>query len=221
MAGGPSKKIREPGFVQRQRPSRKLFGLEGGERWSGSKLLIDFLDELFNDKPAITKSDRPAGPYLNLKKVIEERCRITGKTPAIRALEPTSITSQSTSAGEMQGVTSGVPNSAPDAILENAANDSREDVLGRAVDAPPSSALQEEVNGLQIALLETRMETGNLRCDLDTLETWTQQILDWVQQFVVPDGLESGEMDSARHAETRSNSESRHHRFSPSSSPSL
>lgn len=60
MNGHPNKQLREPSFVQQQRESNKIFGLEHGEKWSGYKLLVDFLDELFNEsKPAISKFDRP------------------------------------------------------------------------------------------------------------------------------------------------------------------
>lgn len=60
MEGTPRKELRDAAFVRRQRESNKIFGLSEGSRWSGFKLLVDFLDDLFNaSKPAIAKLDRP------------------------------------------------------------------------------------------------------------------------------------------------------------------
>ncbi|EMD97596.1 hypothetical protein COCC4DRAFT_27063 [Bipolaris maydis ATCC 48331] len=47
-------------FVKSQRERNKVFGLHNAENWSGSKNLIDFLDELFNEKrSADAKYTRP------------------------------------------------------------------------------------------------------------------------------------------------------------------
>jgi hypothetical protein len=60
MNGQPNKQLRDPTFIKEQRKSNKIFGLERGEQWSGFQLLVDFVEELFNeDKPAISKFDRP------------------------------------------------------------------------------------------------------------------------------------------------------------------
>jgi hypothetical protein len=59
MNGTPWKEIRDISFVQQQRAMNKVFGLEPADKWSGHKVLIDFLDELFNAaKPAIAKLDK-------------------------------------------------------------------------------------------------------------------------------------------------------------------
>jgi hypothetical protein len=60
MEGAPSKHLRDGEYVRRQRELNKIFGLKNGGRWSGYKLLVDFLDDLFNkDRSAIAKLDRP------------------------------------------------------------------------------------------------------------------------------------------------------------------
>lgn len=47
-------------FISQQRDQNKVFGLAKAELWSGSKQLIDFLDELFNvNRSAHTKFTRP------------------------------------------------------------------------------------------------------------------------------------------------------------------
>jgi hypothetical protein len=46
--------------VQEQRRNNRVFGLNNAEHWSGSKQLIDFLDELFcQEKTSISKFSRP------------------------------------------------------------------------------------------------------------------------------------------------------------------
>ena len=51
---------RKSQFIKEQRQHNKVFGLGKAELWSGSKQLIDFLDELFNeDRPAHMKFTRP------------------------------------------------------------------------------------------------------------------------------------------------------------------
>lgn len=68
MNGRPCKRLRDPLYVLQQRKLNKIFGLEDGERWSEFKLLIDFLDELLNeDKPAISKFDRPVSQTYSIK----------------------------------------------------------------------------------------------------------------------------------------------------------
>lgn len=60
MDGRPNKELRTLSYVLEQRKTRKMFGLTNGDKWSEFKLLIDFLEELFNsDKPSIQKFDRP------------------------------------------------------------------------------------------------------------------------------------------------------------------
>ncbi|KAJ6201924.1 hypothetical protein J3E72DRAFT_370878 [Bipolaris maydis] len=47
-------------FVKSQRERNRVFGLHNAENWSGSKNLIDFLDELFNEKRSVdAKYTRP------------------------------------------------------------------------------------------------------------------------------------------------------------------
>jgi hypothetical protein len=51
---------RNTASVQEQRRNKRVFGLNNAEYWSGSKQLIDFLDELFcQEKTAMTKFSRP------------------------------------------------------------------------------------------------------------------------------------------------------------------
>ena len=62
MAGRPCQELRDHQLVHQQRKEHKMFGLqdEHSQRWSGNKLLVDFLDNLFNQtKPSIAKLDRP------------------------------------------------------------------------------------------------------------------------------------------------------------------
>ncbi|CAN9239675.1 unnamed protein product [Alternaria alternata] len=60
MNGAPKKKLRDLEEVRRLRGSNKTFGLDNGEQWSGCKLLVDFLDNLFNFYvPAIAKLQNP------------------------------------------------------------------------------------------------------------------------------------------------------------------
>ncbi|CAN9236270.1 unnamed protein product [Alternaria alternata] len=60
MNGAPKKKLRDLEEVRRLRGSNKTFGLDNGEQWSGCKLLVDFLDNLFNfHVPAIAKLQNP------------------------------------------------------------------------------------------------------------------------------------------------------------------
>ncbi len=49
MKGAPNADLRDVTNVRLQRGSNKLFGIDQGEKWSGCKLLIDFLDQLFNE----------------------------------------------------------------------------------------------------------------------------------------------------------------------------
>ncbi|KAF2194731.1 hypothetical protein K469DRAFT_706215 [Zopfia rhizophila CBS 207.26] len=47
-------------FIKNQRAANKVFGLSKPERWSGCKQLVDFLDDLFNDKrSAPSKLSKP------------------------------------------------------------------------------------------------------------------------------------------------------------------
>ena len=51
---------RQLDYIDRQRKHNKVFGLSKAELWSGSKQLIDFLDELFNkDRSSQSKFARP------------------------------------------------------------------------------------------------------------------------------------------------------------------
>ncbi|KAF1363096.1 hypothetical protein EJ07DRAFT_163018 [Lizonia empirigonia] len=64
MNGKPSEDLRNPAQIRRKRESNKMFGLSNGESWSGHKLLVDFLETLFNDSaPSIIKLEKPH-PYV-------------------------------------------------------------------------------------------------------------------------------------------------------------
>ena len=55
-------------FVKEQRAANRVFGLTEPEHWSGSKQLIDFLDELFNEKrSAQSKLSKPVCLLLILR----------------------------------------------------------------------------------------------------------------------------------------------------------
>ncbi|PVH95421.1 hypothetical protein DM02DRAFT_600866 [Periconia macrospinosa] len=59
MEGSTNKQLRNQEYVQEQRNMNKIFGIKDCDKWSGSKLLVDFLDDLFNQKkPAIAKLDK-------------------------------------------------------------------------------------------------------------------------------------------------------------------
>jgi hypothetical protein len=63
MEGASSSSLRDEKYVRRQRGLNKIFKLHNGEKWSGYKLLVDFLDDLFNrDRSAIAKLNRPVSP---------------------------------------------------------------------------------------------------------------------------------------------------------------
>jgi hypothetical protein len=54
------KELRNLEEVRRLRESNKTFGLDNGEQWSACKLLVDFLDNLFNVHVlAIAKLEKP------------------------------------------------------------------------------------------------------------------------------------------------------------------
>jgi hypothetical protein len=60
MNGKPSEDLRNPAQIRRKRESNKMFGLSNGESWSGHKLLVDFLETMFNDgTPSIVKLEKP------------------------------------------------------------------------------------------------------------------------------------------------------------------
>ncbi|KAF3032317.1 hypothetical protein E8E12_001441 [Didymella heteroderae] len=64
MNGKPSEDLRDPAQIRRKRESNKMFGLSNGESWSGYKLLVDFLETLFNNStPSIVKLEKPH-PYV-------------------------------------------------------------------------------------------------------------------------------------------------------------
>lgn len=64
MNGLPNKDLRNPAEIRHQRKSNKMFSLQEGERWSGYKLLADFLDNMFNkDISAIAKLDKPVSAH--------------------------------------------------------------------------------------------------------------------------------------------------------------
>ncbi|KAF2010520.1 hypothetical protein BU24DRAFT_467143 [Aaosphaeria arxii CBS 175.79] len=53
---------RSTDFVKGQRAQNKVFGLSDPERWTGCKVLVDFLDELFSEeRSASTKLSKPVG----------------------------------------------------------------------------------------------------------------------------------------------------------------
>jgi hypothetical protein len=58
--GGLGDYLRDIEEVRQERACNRPFGLENGERWSGSKLLVDFLDYTFsNSTTASTKLQKP------------------------------------------------------------------------------------------------------------------------------------------------------------------
>ena len=62
MKGAPNADLRDIADVRLKRRSNKLFGIDQGEKWSGCKLLIDFLDQLFNeDVPTAAKLNKQVG----------------------------------------------------------------------------------------------------------------------------------------------------------------
>jgi hypothetical protein len=70
MEGVPSKHLRDGPYVRSQRELNKIFGLDDGGRWSGYKLLVDFLDDLLNrDRSAIAKLDRPVRAHVRRPKI--------------------------------------------------------------------------------------------------------------------------------------------------------
>ena len=60
MNGEPKEELQNIDKVRRLRESNKTFGLSNGERWSGYKLLIDFLDNMLDiNIPATVKLGKP------------------------------------------------------------------------------------------------------------------------------------------------------------------
>ncbi|PZC88059.1 Pkinase domain containing protein, partial [Pyrenophora tritici-repentis] len=60
MNGTPKKELRDVVEIRRLRESNKTFGLDNGGKWSGYKLLVDFLDNMFNaNVPASAKLEKP------------------------------------------------------------------------------------------------------------------------------------------------------------------
>jgi hypothetical protein len=60
MNGLPNEELRDLSAIRRERESNKIFGLSKGEEWSGYKLLVDFLDSMFNGAiPALAKLEKP------------------------------------------------------------------------------------------------------------------------------------------------------------------
>jgi hypothetical protein len=60
MNGKLSEDLRDPAQIRRKRESNKMFGLNNRESWSGYKLLVDFLETLFNNSaPSIVKLEKP------------------------------------------------------------------------------------------------------------------------------------------------------------------
>ncbi|KAA8613256.1 Pkinase domain containing protein [Pyrenophora tritici-repentis] len=60
MNGTPKKELRDLVEIRRLRESNKTFGLDNGGKWSGYKLLVDFLDNMFNaNVPASAKLEKP------------------------------------------------------------------------------------------------------------------------------------------------------------------
>jgi hypothetical protein len=55
-------RIRTADEIRKERAANRVFGLDNGERWSSSKRLLDFLDELFGiERKASAKFERPVG----------------------------------------------------------------------------------------------------------------------------------------------------------------
>ncbi|KAF9638817.1 hypothetical protein BFW01_g9714 [Lasiodiplodia theobromae] len=72
MDGEVDRFKRDVKSVRKQRAANKVFGLRNPEPWSGSKQLVDFLDELFNqDKSVMMKIEKP---------LIYEELRFTSST---------------------------------------------------------------------------------------------------------------------------------------------
>lgn len=58
--------------VKEQRRANRVFGLTNAERWSGSKQLIDFLDEVFDEeRPVKSKFERPVSLMLKADSISE------------------------------------------------------------------------------------------------------------------------------------------------------
>jgi hypothetical protein len=53
------------GWVKAQRRANRVFGLTHAEKWSGSKQLIDFLDDIFDEERSIqSKFQKPVSMML-------------------------------------------------------------------------------------------------------------------------------------------------------------
>ncbi|EUC27542.1 hypothetical protein COCCADRAFT_111405 [Bipolaris zeicola 26-R-13] len=60
MNGLPNENLRDLSMIRQKRDTNKMFGLSKGEQWSGYKLLVDFLDSMFNEEvPALAKLEKP------------------------------------------------------------------------------------------------------------------------------------------------------------------
>lgn len=60
MEGGYREKLDDIDFVRSQRNMNKVFGLLDSEPWSDSQVLLDFLDEIFNEsKSTSNKLEKP------------------------------------------------------------------------------------------------------------------------------------------------------------------
>lgn len=64
MNGLPNENLRDLSMIRQKRDTNKMFGLSKGEQWSGYKLLVDFLDSMFNEGvPALAKLEKPVSSY--------------------------------------------------------------------------------------------------------------------------------------------------------------
>ncbi|RAQ98954.1 hypothetical protein DDE82_008745 [Stemphylium lycopersici] len=71
MNGVLKKELRNLEEVRRLRAFNKTFGLKNGEKWSGCKLLVDFLDNVFNAHvPAIIKLEKPLAPQMQIGQML-------------------------------------------------------------------------------------------------------------------------------------------------------
>ena len=60
MNSKPSEDLRNPAQIRCKQELNKMFGLSNRESWSGHKLLVDFLETMFNNgTPSIVKLKKP------------------------------------------------------------------------------------------------------------------------------------------------------------------
>jgi hypothetical protein len=68
MNGNSSEHLRDKYEIRNLRKHNKMFGLANGEAWSGHKLLIDFLDHMFNEAISVpAKLQKPVSLRLSMQ----------------------------------------------------------------------------------------------------------------------------------------------------------